>query len=367
MKFESWIPAHTPIQQPFSAQHAMFQYKVSPTPALVKDWLSQYRTFVVIGMGGSILPLKSLVDAFDLSQQIKFIDHLDYARIHHWLQQEHTAFCVVSKSGETLEVKTLMDLFLASPRRDDLLFVTDPVKGTLRKWVNQEKRLSLEIPPEIGGRFTQFTPLHRALIERCGLDFESWLLRAQKTRDQLVRDSGVLATLLSSFQSSSVASLVLWAYGGRGLGFAQWAQQALAESLGKRSPSGQRHGFLPVVLQGPQDQHSVLQLLMDGPQNNALWFFEDEAIDPQEPDALTRCRRVLCESTVQSFVERLQNSETAQSVVRWRLGLEDRLDWIDLVVIVQALVEFTGHAWGIDAFNQPGVERGKQIARELMR
>jgi glucose-6-phosphate isomerase len=150
----------------------------------------------------------------------------------------------------------------------------------------------------------------------------------------------------------------------------------IAESLGKKRLDGKRIGVTPLALQGPQDQHSVLQLLIDGPQDKVIWFFEAALSKPTkkrkliaifkefEKRGLSESLSILCESTYRTFQERLENTETHQPISRFQW--KSVQDFIHSIVLLQALTEYSAARLGINAIDQPGVERGKEIARALI-
>jgi glucose-6-phosphate isomerase len=360
----------------FSAKHPMFQYFVPEVPPALRARFAAAKNVVVIGIGGSTLPLKVFVDACDLNDRVHIVDTVDSTRWREVKNLENPLFCVVSKSGETLEIKTLIAELVEMNALDRTLTITDPQSGTLRKWTSEKKLDSLEIPSNIGGRFTNFTIFHRAVLERFGFDFQKVLARAKSTCEKFKKDPSILEKLFHQTFESSKETQVLWAYGKKLEGLAYWSQQAIAESLGKKSGSGKRHGIFPVVLKGPQDQHSVLQLLTDGPQRNCLWFFIPEPTTANVERSLDaplealrhvssdRVLDILAESTIRTFEERLTSKETFQPIATFTCG--DLEDVGEAVATIQAFIEYAGDRLQINAFDQPGVERGKQIAREIL-
>jgi glucose-6-phosphate isomerase len=364
-------------EEEFNAEHPMFEYNVPAVNDEAKACLAKADHIVVIGMGGSVLPLKAFVYAADLQNKVHFVDTVDPTYWERITQIPNAVYCLVSKSGATLEVKTVMAELVESGKIKDCLVVTDSQNGFLREYASEHKLPSLDIPSDIGGRFTNFTVFHRAVLEKFGVDFDSMLTQAQKVRDMLKEKPLVLNHLFENMFESGRKNLVIWAYGERLYGFAQWVQQALAESLGKKNKKGLRVGNLPIVLKGPQDQHSVLQLLVDGPQERDLWFFVPKESEtrpnrnlknfPEEFNkmGMANVLDILAESTYRTFLERLEKDDTAQPLARW-IFREGMNDIVSSVVIVQALVEYSGKRLKIDAFDQPGVERGKEIARGLL-
>lgn len=367
------------LQNRWVPTHPMFQYQVPPVEAGTKTLFKKYQRFVVVGMGGSVLPLKAFVDYFCLSDRILFLDSLDSGHVDRCLKMKQTLFCIASKSGETLEIKTLLSEIYSRKLNKNLFFVTDPARGLLRTLAQTQKIPSLEIPSNLGGRFTNFSVFHRALLERFGVSFDRMLGVAQKKRDELQRNPSLLCDLFSGLFNEKTRSLILWSYDSRLRGLCEWAQQALAESLGKKTSEGKRFGVLPTILNGPQDQHSVLQLLTDGPQDKTLWFFVSsispksvrrtnlpEALKDFKNKSLGQIQKILADSTFETFCERLSQGPTAQPLVRWSFSKGPE-ELVEFIVCVQALVEFAALRLGVNAFDQPGVERGKEIARELLK
>ncbi|MBN8555896.1 MAG: hypothetical protein J0L93_10665 [Deltaproteobacteria bacterium] len=346
----------------FNAAHPMFRYEVSAVDSQIIERMKQAGVIVVVGMGGSVLPLKAFIDFFQLQSKIFLLDTVDPDRFAVIKTLPNPLFCIVSKSGETLEIKALLEQIIAAGFSKNILTVTDAQKGFLREFTAKENLLSLPIPQDIGGRFTNFTIFHRALLESQGIAFEHMLKHAKKVVENFKKDASLLEKLYQQLFTSDRRNLILWAYGDRTFGLAAWMQQVIGESLGKKTKAGVRKGILPVVLKGPQDQHSVLQLLSDGPQDKVLWFFS--AFHGE--GVLNEALQILLESTFKTFEERLANPETFQPIARFDLSTNTEF-FVEMIVTIQAFTEYSADRLEINAFDQPGVERGKEIARELLK
>jgi|GEM_PF-4324115 len=382
MKYE--IYSLKPIQlssvKNFAALHPMFQLKEEKISKDFQKQIDAAKQIVVCGMGGSVLPLKALVDAAGLHRKISFLATVDGFFFDSFFEQHKEAvFCIVSKSGETLEVKDILAELLHRNLESQLLVVTDLQNGSLRQWAEKNKIPSCPIPANIGGRFTNFIAFHQLLLKHFGCDTTKLMDIAQKRCAQLKEEPSLLEELYQLLFTAQISGLVLWAYGSRLDGLALWIQQALAESLGKKTASGCRHGILPTVLKGPQDQHSVLQLLRDGPQNKLIWFltpYGAKAIQKRQLPELCRgleekssdqILEVLAQATFMSFRERVSNPEESQNLIRWQFSSDELLEnVVEAIVTIQAFVEYAGQRLEIDAFNQPGVERGKELTKELL-
>ncbi|PIR21953.1 MAG: hypothetical protein COV44_10195 [Deltaproteobacteria bacterium CG11_big_fil_rev_8_21_14_0_20_45_16] len=352
----------------FLAKHPMFRYEASESvDEAFRDRVVQGKKFVVVGQGGSVLPLKVFVDAFGLWDEILIWNTMDQVFAEHLLKYwRDSDFILVSKSGETLELQATLRWFMAKGiHKDKILVVTDREKGPLRNWAGENSVPSCSIPSEIGGRFTNFILFHELLLKRFGVDLNVVRMAAKENIEGLKANPKILEMYFQMLMANPQSQgLILWAYGERLLGLAQWIQQVLAESLGKINKFDLRVGKLPTVLIGPQDQHSVLQFLHQGPNNHLLWFFD--WMSDVAPSGLAKVMSVLSESCYQSFHEKLEQKGSQQDLIRWRLTSDLNKDLGEAISFVQAFVEYAGGRLGINAFDQPGVERGKKIALDLM-
>src|SRR3954453_18348172 len=92
----------------FNAKHPMFRSEVPIVPKAVAERISKARKIYVLGMGGSVLPLRAFTDLFQLGEQVQFIDTVDFGSWKTLLKESDSLFCLASKSGETLEIKALL-------------------------------------------------------------------------------------------------------------------------------------------------------------------------------------------------------------------------------------------------------------------
>ena len=133
----------------FGAQHPMFDYSNDQIDEEIVSLIAN-RPLVVIGMGGSVLPLKAFVDFFELKERVQFLDHCDSHQLRKTFEGSLNAlFFIVSKSGVTLEVRAMLAelerLGLKDPQ-NNLIVVTDPFKGELKAWAEAQGLRSLIIP-----------------------------------------------------------------------------------------------------------------------------------------------------------------------------------------------------------------------------
>ncbi len=272
-----------------------------------KPFLEWCWEFVVLGIGGSALGAKALHQALCHPQH----NRLPLARRHHrpslWvldnidpdfvygildgLELKRTAVNVISKSGGTAETlaqflflfQVLKNRVGESKARERFIITTDPEKGTLRKLAEREGFPALSVPPAVGGRFSVLTAVGLLPAAMVGIDLEE-LLAGARFMDQRLKQAGrhnLAYTLASLYYLYATAKgrpiLVIMPYASSLAYLAEWFCQLWAESLGKkfdRNGNLVNTGSTPVRALGVTDQHSQLQLYMEGPHDKLITFLE---------------------------------------------------------------------------------------------
>lgn len=382
---------------------------------------------VVVGIGGSALGTIALRDALlgpawnELDRharagrpRLHVLDNPDPDSVSALLGRldlARTLFNVVSKSGSTAET---MALFLVVRERlakavgpgrvgDHLVVTTDPRRGALRKVALAEGLRSLPVPESVGGRFSVLAPVGMLPAALAGIDIEAVLQGARAIGERCVsarlRDNpaGVLATVLHAADADMGSPIqVFMPYADRLRGFAYWVQQLWAESLGKAvasdgepaacgaapagtgpaPPPASGTGPTPLPAFGAADQHSILQLLMEGPADKVVVFLgcrtaeRDLSIPggfPEQP-ALS----YLAGHTLFGLLDG-ERRATAEALRRaGRMNLTVTVECIDahamgaLFMLFQLSVVYAGALYGVNPFDQPGVELGKSLTYGLM-
>ena len=245
-----------------------------------------------LGIGGSSLGPLSLLSALqekcDPTFRFHFLENPDPTE---WrstlapLKPESTLLCIVTKSGTTFE--TLAQALLAlewlgmSRWRTHCVAITDPKKGDLRQFATQNEIRTLSIDPSLGGRFSVFSPVGLFPAALAGLNVEEFLLGAKQVRDHTEKanlEKSPIFILASELlrHAPKRAIHVCMPYSTRLRQTSSWFVQLWGESLGKDGK-----GFTPIAALGATDQHSILQLLRDGPDDKVTLFITQErAQDP---------------------------------------------------------------------------------------
>ena len=344
---------------------------------------------VVAGIGGSSLGAKALCAR--PGGRVRFLEGLDPVTLAGRLAEvpwEKAALNIVSKSGETLETLVNGGLALEALRkavperwRHRVVLTTSPGQGRLQQWALHEGIATLEIPAHVGGRYSALTPVGLLPAAFDGVDPSALLSGARVGADKALLLQGAanpalsLALILATFYSAGKTEVDLWGYGERCTLFAQWAQQLLAESLGRRIEHGteRRIGPTPLVCRGSEDQHSLLQLFVEGPKNRWVLLITSAAagpsLGPSVRDFAGLSERVHNVGAVQSALWHgtLKGlKEAGVPVVHYQLGPADAGSLGEAFFVFQALTLYAAALFEVDPFGEPGVEAGKRHTREYL-
>ncbi|NVB41240.1 hypothetical protein G6O69_25600 [Pseudenhygromyxa sp. WMMC2535] len=327
---------------------------------------------LLLGFGGSALGARAALEFAEVAGMrpgpVRILDAVDPAVVKdalEWATARGASVMVVSKSARTIEVLTLLEACLARDLRVSTM-ISDPDPGgedtaPIRARVRAAgaNTLELEIPPEVGGRWSVFTAVGQAPLRAANLDPMLLTGAAMRERDRMrATGSAELARSIAWRGAHPGPFSVLWCYSEVLMHFAAWVQQLECESLGRLREDGSRVGELVCPLRGPADQHSVAQLLLDGPQHGRvtiLDFDDDESgIDAGELATLARLRIVEREATRESMT-----LPTRRLLVRDRgpatLGALMLHHMLETAIVAERM--------GIDPYGQPAVERIKRGIR----
>ena len=366
--------------------------------------------FVVIGIGGSALGAAAVRDALPSPHRgepdegapagpprLHILDNPDPDTVSALLARldpERTMFNVVSKSGSTAETmaqflvvwRWLEEAVGAETAWTRFVFTTSAERGALRDLAARFDVPALPVPESVGGRFSVLSPVGLLPAAVLGVDIEALLdgaaamVRRCAAPDPAANPAGALATLLHAAHTEMGASVhVFMPYTDRLRGLAYWVQQLWAESLGKaldRAGGRVETGPTPVPAFGSADQHSILQLLMEGPRDKVVVFLGREAPgeDVAIPSAFadTPDLAYLGGHTLFGLLDR-QRRATAEALRRGgRMNMTVMVDRVDarslgaLFMLFQIAVVYAGALYGVDPLDQPGVELGKSLTRGLM-
>lgn len=380
---------------------------VEQIEAVAADVRGRCENFVVLGIGGSALGPIAVHQALchlrynDLPREKRggprlFVeDNIDPERMAALLDVidiDQTVFNVITKSGGTSE--TMSQLLIVTNLLHErygadisarLIATTDAVKGNLIKIAKRENLTTFVVPDGVGGRFSELCPVGLLAAAVCGIDIRE-LLAGAAYMDGICNEPAVrknpaylLATLQYIAMQRGMNISVLMPYADSLKYMADWYAQLWAESLGKRVDRSGRSvhvGQTPVKALGVTDQHSQVQLYTEGPFDKVVTFlgverYRTETRIPQGyadiPDVSflsghTQNELIKAEQSATAYAlmksGHPSNTITLPEVNAFTVG--------ELLYLFEVMTAFAGELLDINAFDQPGVEEGKNATYALL-
>jgi glucose-6-phosphate isomerase len=360
---------------------------------------------VILGIGGSALGPIALRTALRPNgwnmldekkrggyPRLQVLDNVDPETIAALLDRlalPRTLFIVTSKSGGTAE--TMAQFLIVHERitaagldvAKQVVFVTDPKQGALRPLAGRLGVPALDIPPDIGGRFSVLTPVGTLPAALIGIDVKQLLdgaadmARRCETAELARNPAGVYALLQWLADTELRKSIaVFMPYSDPLRDFAAWFVQLWAESLGKKRKDGTSVGSTPIAALGATDQHAQVQLFMEGPADKTVTFVavKQRATDVKIPAGFPDVKELgyLTGHSLGELIDIEQRATAGALAARGRPNMTIQLDRVDpshvgeLMMFLEIATAYAGQLYAIDAFNQPGVELGKQFAYALL-
>jgi len=361
---------------------------------LAQEIREKFEYFVLIGIGGSSLGAEMLFNSltetnYNINKKPKFfvMDNVDPEKIYGILQQieiEKTCFNVISKSGSTVETIANFGVVLEMLKdkvgdrwKEHLIFTTDPERGFLRKFGEENGIKLLDIPKPVGGRFSVFTPVGLLPAAVVGIDIDEVLKGAKKMdlicsiEEHVEHNPAYLIALthyIANMRRGKTIS-VMMPYSERLSSFVDWYRQLWAESLGKDGL-----GQTPVKAIGTIDQHSQIQLYRDGLRDKIVTFIQIEKmdVDYKIPENIPEDINYLSGHTLHEILNKeLLGTKAAliKSKVPNITVILDRVNPYNigmLVYLYELATGFSGYLYKVNPFDQPAVEEGKNFTYALM-
>jgi glucose-6-phosphate isomerase len=250
-------------------------YKNSYTIKTIQK-LKNYSNIKIIGMGGSILGTESIYDFLKdkIKKNFYFINNLDQKIINK--KNNRSINLIVSKSGNTLE--TISNLSVHLKKTDKNIFITEDKNNYLSTFAKKLKAEIIHHNNFIGGRYSVLSEVGMLPAELMGLNPKkfkqlNYLIKNKKFIHELTTN---VANTIYFLKQKRLNSIIL-NYDEKSNNLFKWYQQLLAESLGKKG-----FGVLPTISSMPKDNHSLLQLYLDGPKNNFFTFFYVREKNPKK-------------------------------------------------------------------------------------
>lgn len=366
---------------------------------------NKWDNLVVFGIGGSALGITMLFEALchpyhnQLDQELRnnsprlfVLDNIDPEQLSGLkliIDPAKTLLNIITKSGGTVETWgnyfQYLSVFGAAPAENQVVAITDPETGFLNKFSKANNWKILPIPSDVGGRFSVLTPVGLFAASMLNIDIHQLIAGALDMHKQCVctdfDTNPALQMAAYSYQFMTRKNKpisVMMPYTNALGAFADWYRQLWAESLGKRTDLANNEVFAgqtPVKAIGATDQHSQIQLYREGPNDKVMTFLTLEEFrfggpmtdapegTPQENLRLLDTGEVLnimYAGTRGALTEsqRPNMSISLPALTPYYLG--------QMIYLYEMTTYLSGLFLNINPFDQPGVEAGKLIAKQLI-
>ncbi|ENY5646929.1 glucose-6-phosphate isomerase [Campylobacter coli] len=347
------------------------------------------KNIVLVGMGGSSCGVKALRDMlFDEKSNQRELFILDNTSSHSFsrtlekIKLEESLFLIISKTGSTIEVVSLFKLLIEHFKLDIqelkkyFIFITDKDSKLHKEGENLGIKCFF-IPANVGGRFSILSAVGIVPLCFCGYNAKALLEGAKACfEDFFIHKKDEILQKAYHYCTHKSANInVLFSYSDAFKGFNEWYIQLIAESLGKKQ-GYKRIGLTPIALIGARDQHSFLQLIMDGPKNKTITFLKikDSQKAPVIPDIHFKFLDDLSNKVNLHDLLNAQCDATMHALIAENLSVDiielEKLDaWHAgyLMYYYEFFTSACGVMLGINTYDQPGVEVGKLILKNILK
>jgi len=354
----------------------------------IKDYAKTIdkKHIIVLGIGGSSLGARAiyefLLPSNNYAKDLLFIETIDPLKINHCLKKvdlNDAQFVVISKSGNTIETISIFKYLnsLVEINSSNCTIVSEN-SSVLTKFANDNNIKAFDLAENVGGRFSVFSVVGLVPLAMVGVDIDNLLNGCKRVADSffakedyynpIIRKARFLVENKNRFNIN-----VVFSYSSLLESFNKWYVQLWAESLGKVNINNTRQALTPIGLVGPVDQHSFLQMIMDGVRDKTVTFIKinnlkDDTIIPK--DKTNKFKNLACDyaegyrfndllnmqadATIQSIQEQ---DDIPCDVVSIRTV--DEYNIAKIMFSYQLLVSCVGSFLQINTYDQPGVEYGK--------
>ena len=342
-------------------------YKYSFNKKIIKR-LNRYSTFRLIGMGGSTLGAEAIYQFLQNKTKKKFIFINNLKPILSKNEKNKKACnIIISKSGNTLETISNSSLLI---NKNKNVFITENKSSNLFNLANELKSEVIEHKNYVGGRYSVLSEVGMLPAELMGFKEKKFkrfnkLVKSKNFISNLVTNVNSILTLVKQKKFNSI----ILNYDENSDNLFKWYQQLVAESLGKKSK-----GILPIISTMPKDNHSLLQLYLDGSKNNFYTFF---SVNEKKTEIfkLNKTLNALKYLNNKSFTEIIRAQKKATEIVFKKEKLpfrsfeikdrsEETLGELFSFFILETIL--LGTALKVNPFDQPSVELIKKETKKIL-
>tara|TARA_B100000963_G_scaffold243405_1_gene213086 strand:+ start:2276 stop:3493 length:1218 start_codon:yes stop_codon:yes gene_type:complete len=352
------------------------QYKLNFKIKDLKKF-DNFKTVVIIGMGGSILGAEAIYNF--LSKKIKkkfyFFDNIDPEKnffLKKKLKFKDVLFIIISKSGNTVEtLANLTSLNILKRNSNNIIIITEKKNNPLFLIAKKFNLFYVEHRQNIGGRYSVLSEVGIIPSYLMGLNIANLRLNTLKylsSKKKLFLKDSVLK-LLSLFKFKKINNIVFINYVPDLEKFLFWCQQLIGESLGKKGK-----GFLPIISQAPKDHHSLLQLYLDGPKDKLFHIFsiDDKKVKKIRANYPLKKNHFLNKKSL-GEIKTAQKNALLETFKRKNIPFREfKIKNADEILIGELFSYFiletilVAKMSKIDPYNQPGVEQVKILTKKFL-
>ena len=342
-------------------------YKNSFNNKILNKYKNNYN-FRVIGMGGSTLGTQAIYDFLEnkIKKKFSFLDNLQANKERN--EKKKITNLIVSKSGNTIETIVNSNIFIKKNHKN--IFITENKNNYLFQLAQKIKAEIIHHNNYIGGRYSVLSEVGMLPAELMGLKSEKF-----RQYNSLIKNKNFLSSLIKNVNSTlffiknKKFNSIIINYDERSENLFKWYQQLIAESLGKK-----KKGLLPIVSNMPKDNHSVMQLYLDGFKNNFYTFFyvHENKSEKLKNNLLLNELKFLKSKNISNIMyaqkkatEKVFNTKNIPfRSFEVKKRDEETMGQLFCFFILETIL--LGKALNIDPYNQPSVELIKKETKKIL-
>ena len=358
----------------------------------IKEFAStvKQKHIVVLGIGGSSLgtyAIHQFLQHKENDKTLHFLESTDPVDVQSKINKidlNDVLFIIISKSGSTIETISIFKYLHSIVQIDssNCIAITE-IDSQLNHYAKHHNIKTFEIPKDVGGRFSVFSAVGLLPLAIMGLDIDKLLDGCKEVSDNFFNQLDYYDELMQKARfmvenKNRFNINVVFSYSSLLEGFNKWYIQLWGESLGKMNVNKTKQSHTPIGLIGPIDQHSFLQLIMDGKRDKTVTFikvsdFENEITIPDitlegfsDLDYINNIKfKDMINYQADATIDAIQNSRGIPCDVI-TLDKQDEVNLAKLMFSFQLLTSIIGKFVQINTYDQPGVEAGKIILKEQL-
>ena len=361
------------------------------------DFNFPQKQIAIIGIGGSTLGTYAIYNFMkynkqhnkSLKKELFFFESTDPVNLNGTLSQlnlKDTLFIVISKSGTTIETISIFKYLMSIVKIDksNLLVITED-DSKLNTFAKANDVNTFDIPKNVGGRFSVLSNVGLVPLYLAGFDIDELLKGAKKTSDSFFDKKKLFKHLIKKartyYEFKDVYNMnAIFSYSQLLEGFNKWYVQLWGESLGKVDVNNTNQGLTPIGLLGPVDQHSFLQLIVEGQRDKTVTFIKIKDFKDNTkiaPISLAGLEELDYINNL-DFKELINQQADATIASVKELKKDIPIDIIEieeisefeigkLLFYYELLTSIVGKFLRINTYDQPGVEGGKIILKGMLK